>query len=192
MNYLYEIDWPTLLAFAVTVITIVCTTIVTVKHQKRALASQISISRESSDRDKERARVEFIANSRQIWINSLRDEVASFISETSSIWDLFQQKSGRSETLAAIKVPEYAMSELGNWSTAYGSALSRAEKSRAKIRLLLNPDEPPSEALMGAIDAAFSTAKADSDPSRENAKVISTLQPILKGEWRRVKAQDVA
>lgn len=192
INYLCEIDWPTLLAFVVTVLTIVCTTIVTIKHQKRALESQIAISRDSSDRDKERSRVEFIANSRQLWINSLRDEVASFISETSSIWDLFQQKSGRAETLAAIKAPEYAMSELANWSTAYGSTVARAEKSRAKIELLLNPAEPTSIALMSAMNAAFNTAKSQRNPGNENAKVISTLQPILKSEWERVKAQDGA
>jgi len=191
-SYLCEIDWPTLLAFAVTVVTILCTTIITIKHQRRALDSQIAISRDASDRDKEKSRVEFIANSRQLWINSLRDEVACFISETSSIWDLYQQKSGRSDVLAAMEAPEYAMSELANWSIAYGSAVARAEKSRAKIQLLLTPAESASTELMDAIDKAYSTAKSKKDPDQENSKVISTLQPILKSEWERVKAQDGA
>ncbi|MBC2771063.1 hypothetical protein [Pusillimonas minor] len=192
ISYLCEIDWPTLLAFAITVLTIVCTTIVTIKHQKRALDSQIFVSRDASERDKEKSRIEFIANSRQLWINSLRDEVASFIAETSSIWDLFQQKSGRAEVLALMNAPEYAMSELANWSTAYGSAVTRAERSRAKIQLLLNPTEPASTALMNAIDAAYRTAKSKDDPEQKNSKVISALQPILKSEWKRVKAQDGA
>lgn len=189
-NYLCEIDWPTLLAFAVTVLTIVCTTIITIKHQKRALASQIAVSQDASDRDKERSRVEFVANSRQFWINSLRDEVASFISETSTIWDLFQQKSGRAEVLREMKAPEYAMSELANWSTAYGSAFARAEKSRAKIQLLINPAESVSAALMESIDVAYKIAKSKNNPEEANSKVISALQPILKNEWVRVKAQD--
>lgn len=192
ISYLCEIDWPTLLAFAITVLTIVCTTIVTIKYQKRALDTQISVSRYTSDRDKEKSRVEFIANSRQLWINSLRDEVACFIAETSSIWDLFQQKSGRAEVLASMKTPEYAMSELASWSTSYGSAVTRAEKSRAKVQLLLNPTEHASAALMDAIDAAYSTAKSNNDPGQKNSKVISALQPILKIEWERVKAQDGA
>jgi len=191
-SYLCEIDWPTLLAFVVTALTIVCTTIVTIKHQRRALDSQIAISQDASNKAKEKSRVEFIANSRQLWINSLRDEVACFISETSSIWDLFQQKSERAEVLAAMQAPEYAMSELANWSNAYGLAVGRAEKSRAKIQLLLNPAESASTALMDAIDEAYSTAKSKKDPQVKNSKVISALQPILKSEWERVKAQDGA
>ena len=192
INFLCKIDWPTLLAFAVTALTIVCTTIVTIKHQKRALDAQIAISRDISDREKEKSRVEFIANSRQLWINSLRDEVASVISDISSIWDLFQQKSGRAEVLADLRNPQYAMSELANWSTAYGSAVARAEKSRAKIQLLLNPTEAASTALMNAIDTAYSTAKSGKNPEENNSKVVATLQPILKSEWERVKAQDGA
>lgn len=192
INNLCKIDWPTFLAFVVTVLTIVCTTIVTIRHQKRALDSQIAISRDTSDRDKEKSRVEFIANSRQLWINSLRDEVASFISENSSIWDLFQQKNGRAKVLADLENPEYAMSELANWSTAYGLAVTRAEKSRAKIQLLLNPNESASTPLMDAINAAYSIAKSEKNPEKENSKVIAALQPILKIEWERVKAQDCA
>lgn len=191
-KFFCEIDWPTLLAFAITALTIVCTTIVTIKHQKRALDAQISISTEAADRDREKSRLEFIANSRQAWINSLRDEVASFISETSSIWDLFQQKTGRAKTLEEMNAPEYAMSELANWSIAYGSAIARAEKSRAKIRLLLNPSESASKNLMKELDEAYSTAIFKEDPKEKNIKAISALQPILKKEWERVKNQDGA
>lgn len=84
------------------------------------------------------------------------------------------------------------MSELANWSIAYGAAVARAEKSRAKIQLLLNPAESASTELMDAIGEAYSTAKSNNDPDKENSKVISALQPILKSEWERVKAQDGA
>jgi hypothetical protein len=192
IDYLCEIDWPTLLAFIVTVLTIVCTTIVTIKHQRRALDSQIAIAQNAADRDREKSRVEFIASSRQVWINSLRDEVAGFISETSSIWDLFRQKEGRAETLAAIKEPLYAMSELANWSIAYGSVVTRAEKSRAKIRLLLNPDEPASKTLIETINESYNTAISQGNPEAKNLEIISALQPIIKSGWERVKKQDGA
>ncbi len=130
--------------------------------------------------------------SRQAWINSLRDEVSSFISDTASIWDLFQQKSGRAETLAALGDPNYAMSELANWSIAYGSSITNAERSRAKIFLLLNPSEPPSIELMAAIDSALKAAKDEVDPTLFNSKVVTTLHPILKNEWTRVKKVDGA
>lgn len=185
-----EIDWPTLLAFVVTVLTVIATTVITIKHQKKALETQISIAKESADRDKEKSRAEFISASRQAWINSLRDEVSSFLSDTTSIWDLFQQKSGRAEILAALGDPKYAMSELASWSIAYGSSITNAERSRAKIFLLLNPNEQPSIELMAAIDSALKAAKDKVNPSILNSKVVAALHPILKNEWTRVKKVD--
>lgn len=189
-NYLCTVDWPTLLAFAVTILTIIVTTAITIKNQRKTLEAQIAISRESAEREREKARVELICNSRQAWINALRDEVSRFISGTCSILDLFQQKEGRKDTLAALENPQFAMSELGNWSIRYGSALAGAEGSRTRIVLLLNPKEPPSAELMGTLDTALKAAKDGRDPSVFNSRVVAALQPILKSEWERIKSQD--
>lgn len=192
LNYLSTINWPNYLPFFVTIVTIICTTTITIKHQRRSLESQIAILKDAANNEKEKSRVEFIANSRQMWINSLREEVAVFISATSAIWDLFRQRSGREKTIADLNSPQYAMSELANWSIAYGSTFTMAEKSIAKIQLLLNPSEPASQILMEKIRHAYSAATSKSDPGNANSEVISALQPILKSEWERVKAQDGA
>jgi hypothetical protein len=191
-RFLCDIDWPTLLAFIVVILTIISTTFLTIRNQNKATSSQLAISREVADREREKSRAEFISASRQAWINSLREEVSFYISGIFSVWDLWQQKNGRAEVLKEIKNPEYAMSELGEWSVRYGSAISMAQKHRTQIYLLLNPGEDLSKDLIGAVDAALKTVQKKSDPTEANTLIIRKLQPILKEEWERVKALDDA
>jgi len=191
-RFLCDIDWPTLLAFIVVILTMISTTFLTIRNQNKASNSQLAISRESADRDREKSRAEFISASRQAWINSLREEVSFYISGIFSVWDLWQQKNGRSDVLKEIKNPEFAMSELGEWSVRYGSAISMAQKHRAQIYLLLNPGEDLSRDLIGAVDAALKTVQEKADPTEANTLIITKLQPILKEEWERVKALDGA
>jgi len=191
-KFLCDIDWATLLAFIVVIITIISTTFLTIRNQNKATNSQISISREAAEREREKARSEFISISRQAWINSLREEVSFYISDICALWDLIQQKSGRAEVLKALKEPKYVMSELGEWSVRYSSVLTLAQKHRAQIFLLLNPSEIPSIELMNAVDIAFKQVRTESDPSEAVSDIIIKLQPILKEEWERVKALDGA
>lgn len=191
-QFLCDIDWPTLLAFIIVILTIVSTTFLTIRNQNKATNSQLAISREVADKAREKSRSEFISTSRQAWINSLREEVSFYISAIFSVWDLWQQKNGRAGTLKALGNPEYAMSELGEWSARYGSAITMAQKHRAQIYLLLNPVEDLSKDLMVATDTALETVKKKSDPTEANALIIKKLQPILKKEWERVKALDGA
>lgn len=191
-QFLCDIDWPTLLAFIIVILTIVSTTYLTIRNQNKATYAQLAISREAAEREREKSRSEFISTSRQAWINSLREEVSLYISGIFSVWDLWQQKNGRAETLKGLGNPEFAMSELGEWSVRYGSAITMAQKHRAQIYLLLNPNEEVSKALMGAIDAALEIVKKRSDPTDANTIIITKLQPILKKEWERVKALDGA
>ena len=177
-RFLCDIDWPTLLAFIVVTLTMISTTFLTIRNQNKASNSQLAISRESADRDREKSRAEFISASRQAWINSLREEVSFYISGTFSVWNL--------------QNPEYAMLELGEWSVRYGSAISMAQKHRAQIYLLLNPGEDLSRDFIGAVDAALKTVQKEADPTEANTLIITKLQPILKEEWERVKALDGA
>lgn len=191
-RFLCDIDWPTLLAFIVVILTMISTTFLTIRNQNKTTNSQLAISREVADREREKARAEFISASRQAWINSLREEVSFYISGVFSVWDLWQQKNGRADVLKDIKNPEYAMSELDEWSVRYGSAISMAQKHRAQIYLLLNPGEDLSKDLIGAVDAALKTVQKKSDPTEANTLIIKKLHPILKEEWERVKALDGA
>lgn len=191
-KFLCDIDWPTLLAFIIVILTMISTTFLTIRNQNKATNSQLAISREVADREREKTRAEFISASRQAWINSLREEVSFYISGIFSVWDLWQQKNGRADVLKDMENPEYAMSELGEWSVRFGSAISMAQKHRSQIYLLLNPDEDLSKDLIGAVDAALKIVQKRSDPTEANTLIIKKLQPILKEEWERVKALDGA
>lgn len=191
-KFLCEIDWPTLLAFVIVILTIISTTFLTIRNQNKATKTQLSISREAAEREREKSRSEFISTSRQAWINSLREEVSFYISDIFAMWDLWQQKSGRGQMLKDVQNSEYAMSELGEWSVRYGSAFTMAQKHRAQISLLLNPSEELSRDFMDVIDVALEKVKDKLDPAKANSEIIIKLQPILKKEWERVKALDGA
>lgn len=189
-EFLSKADLATLLGFLITIITVIASTFFTIRSHSKSTKSQLDMSREVINSDKSRSRAEFISNSRQEWINSLREEVSVYISEIYSIFDLFLQKSGRAEVLASLKNPEYAMTELGEWSVRYGSAFTKVQKSRAKINLMLNPNEPLSVDLIKAIDDALKKVKDNTDPVNANVEIINKLKPILKAEWERVKKLD--
>lgn len=191
-QFLCDIDWPTLLAFIIVILTMILTTFLTIRNQNKVTNSQLAISREVADREREKIRAEFISASRQAWINSLREEVSFYISGIFSVWDLWQQKNGRADVLKDIGSPENAMSELGEWSVRFGSAISMAQKHRSQIYLLLNPGEDLSKDLIGAVNAALEIVEKQSDPTEANTLIIKKLQPILKEEWERVKALDGA
>lgn len=214
MEKLCSLDWPTLAAFAIVVLTVVATTFLTIRNQNLATAAQrqiadeagrrqiqlaeeagrrqIQIAHEAATREQEKLRAVAIADARRAWIGNLRDEASSFIAETYSMWDLHQQKVGRADTLRDLNNPSLAMAELGQWSIRYGSARTAMERSRAKVALLLNPQEEATQRLLAAIDRSMSKVKGQEDPHQLNLKVIELLQPVLKEEWSRVKTLDLA
>ena len=187
---LSSMDWLTILAFIVAVVTIVVTTLLTMRNQDKAVERQKQISEQASKDLREKSRVEFISKSRQDWINQLRESVSLFTSNLFSVFDLYQQKNGRAEVLAELNDRKYAMSELAEWSIRYGTVIAEAQKNRAQIFLLLNPIEPLSVQLMEAVDCALDEAKKEKDPSTAIKCIRNTTQLILKNEWERVKALD--
>lgn len=214
MEKLCSLDWPTLSAFAFVFLTVVASTYLTIRYQNRATASQlkiaedagrrqiqladeagqrqITLAHEAAAREQEKLRAEAIAASRRVWINNLRDETSNFIAETYGMWDLHLQKIGRAEVLQAMGDSAFAMEELGQWSIRYGIVLTAMERSRAKVALLLNPNEDASKELLAAMDDSMRALTEKKNPKQENSRVIALLQPVLKSEWRRVKALDLA
>lgn len=123
------------------------------------------------------ARVAVLSGNRQAWINSLRDQIAEFLSIV-------------------------AVVHAGDWSDRtekeYDEELKRLTLVGSKIKLMLNPKEEDHVRLADLLTEAFSTLggrkAAENKNSTRGAEItrdiIPLAQSILKREWVRVKQSE--
>ena len=120
-------------------------------------------------------RVTVLSANRQTWINTLRDLIAEYISIS-------------------------ALVHAGDWSSRteveFDQKLERLALLNAKIRLMLNPNEPDHErlgTLLGDLlltmgGRASAANKRDSQKARTiHNELLPLSQSVLKREWERVK-----
>lgn len=185
----FNTDWILIAVFILTSITVLIT-------NRKAIKRATALAKESSrpvmptinpaiDVDFEKAKI--VAESRQQWIQSLRAEIADFVSATNAILDLHKIKDGFEDILTEMKDPQFAMKELYQWSCTYNKALQDTEKLYAKIHLLINPDEEHSQTLSSLLDKTMVAIEAKKSPSKLNDEIVAITQVILKQEWQRVK-----
>lgn len=182
-----SVDWIAFLGFAITAMIILITNRQTVNHSTKLIESQEALSHSNAKENIQLTKSELTAVNRQSWINTLRDDLASFVGAMNSIWDLNRVKDGRAKVLAELNKPEYAMTELYDWSIKYNGSIQYAEGISAKIKLLVNPTEDNSKALCCLLDETMELVLLKKDPKDLNSKIIDISQKILKEEWERVK-----
>jgi len=182
-----SVDWIAFLGFAITAMIVLIANRQTVKHSEKLIESQEALSHSNAKEKIQLTKSELTAINRQSWINTLRDDLASFVGAMNSIWDLNRVKDGRAKVLAELRKPEYAMTELYDWSIKYNGSIQYAEGISAKIKLLINPTENNSKVLCSLLDEAMELVILKKDPKDLNGKIIDISQKILKKEWERVK-----
>lgn len=137
--------------------------------------------------DVEFEKAKVIAENRQKWMHSLREEVADFVSATNAIWDLHKIKDGCEDILTDMNDPQFVMKELYHWSCTYNKAVQDTEQLYTKIHLLINPKEEKAQTLCKLLDRTMVAVEAKKSPSKINDDIIAVTQEILKDEWERVK-----
>ncbi|MBV1686372.1 hypothetical protein KRR38_01460 [Novosphingobium sp. G106] len=140
-----------------------------------SVSAQIAAAAQALDRQLEavrdaaviQARATSVSNNRQAWINSLRDEVTGFLTDAHMI------------DVVRDEMPI---------STERGAEQFRAARALTahvfKVKLLINPTEGESTALVEMLQAA--QTEGLSEARRE--KIVAHTQAILKKEWERVKS----
>ncbi len=150
-------------------------------------ASRPTMPMQNPTVDVEFEKAKLVAESRQQWIHSLREEVAKFVSATNAIWDLHKIKDGCEDILADMNDPQFVMKELYQWSCTYNKAVQDTEQLYTKIHLLINPNEEKAQTLCKLLDRTMVAIEAKKSPSKINDDIIAMTQEILKDEWERVK-----
>ncbi|WP_152985487.1 hypothetical protein [Pseudomonas taeanensis] len=151
-NILTPIDWVQIAGLGVTAIIVIGGIITTIYAIKNTTKTEV------------------LSSNRQAWINTLRDELSSFISAIMGIWSIQQMQKEQ-------------------WDTErFYLAVKDARRLKAKIALLFNPAECQSKLLMEQINQSFDKAmNNESSVMQLCDQIVATSQAILKTEWERVK-----
>ncbi|MCP9337609.1 hypothetical protein [Stutzerimonas xanthomarina] len=173
-------DWISVASFLITAVIVVVSARATIKGHEKTVSSQ-----------QETAFKHFLKSSRQGWINELRDTCSCFIAAALNVQRLNNVREGQSTHLTklfSIDPAEHAKA-ISSWTGDHVAAIAELNRLKAKIQLLLNPQELDAENLMVAVnyvsdvcDQVGASARIPCDD------VIRLCQVILKIEWDRAKS----
>ena len=118
-----------------------------------------------------------VSEFRQAWIDALRQEVAAVITHAHAVHGAYLAKFA----------PESEM-----WKNVRDDFV-KMNKAWAKIKLRLNPDERPSQAILEALKKHEGVFLENSTPpdfgklGEYDAELLKTTNVVLKEEWEKVK-----
>lgn len=118
-------------------------------------------------------RATVLSANRQAWINDLRSSIAELLSVVTSLGTAFKANIGSQQDHA-------------RW-------LERATYLRAKLHLMINPNEEDHKKLVSRVDELLKIVLGggpDYDETRAadlKIAIMKIAQPLLKREWVRVK-----
>jgi hypothetical protein len=159
------------------------------RAMKRQTDAQIEMNQEQVRAQIEIAKMQFrsevLSQNRQEWINSLRDELADFISYLTPLTEM---------PIGAIEDDPDGYSELIENKR-------QIDRCAAKIELLLNPSEPDCSRIADMVNEIRSLVmdiceegsdkKVDKQLARLDSlfsDLVPIAQAVLKTEWTRVKS----
>lgn len=167
-------DWVQVLLTLLAIVTVIGTTCVSIYTIKKKTEESIKAHDESVKSQTKIAelnnRTQVLSTNRQAWINTLREEIAQYLSD-----------------LHILQFEKNLGSEMDKKNCSL--ALKNAYFRRNKIQLLINPEEEDHQQLVSMIyDALPATSKSIEELNDIEAQLIAISQKILKREWMRVKA----
>lgn len=172
-------DWKILGGFVLTALAVALGSLVTI----------VSVSRTSKGQEK-LARAVAIKDSRQAWINELRDACSAYIaaigilqykSDNKEVYQIFVDKVTREDASKGAEL-------VASWELQKRNIKQSALSLKAKIEMLSNPSEEGFQELIRLVSEAYKKANELEGGSDEVCeKIIGKCQVILKTEWNRAK-----
>jgi hypothetical protein len=142
----------------------------TFEVQKEMIASQEIVAAQAS-----------LKNSRQSWINDLRDACAIYISAALNVQRLNLYREAAQ--------PWTSGEALRDWSFSHIQAMKELVSLKAKIELLVNPSEKESQQLLVSIKELHDKCDQAGGPAKSICEdVVACCQIILKQEWEKAKS----
>lgn len=184
-------DWVTLGGFALTLSVFVLGTFLTIRNFNKTTVSQENIASKNNETLQNIAAMNTLKSNRQTWINDLRNTCAQYISAILNVQRLNNYYEARKAPWLALQAenPEEHSRLFADWAADHVNAMKEVKFLKAKIELLLNPDEVDSKQLLTAVlEAQNKCDAAGNGAARPCELIVEHCQVILKQEWERVKA----
>lgn len=172
-------DWKILGGFVLTALAVALGSLVTI----------VSVSRTSKGQEK-LARAVAIKDSRQAWINELRDACSAYIAaigilqyktDNKEVYQIFVDKVTREDASKGAEL-------VASWELQKRNIKQSALSLKAKIEMLSNPSEEGFQELIRLVSEAYKKANKLEGGSEEVCEqIIGKCQVILKTEWNRAK-----
>jgi hypothetical protein len=172
-------DWKILGGFVLTAAAVFAGSMVTIWTFRKTVHSQEELARKVS-----------VKQSRQEWINELRNCCANYVASVMALREHQVTHPTRSEL--AIKLlemdPASAANMLIEWGNSRNLLFSSAYSLRAKVILLSNPKEKLFKELLVEVNGALANAGSGAEDAVAHCdRVIDLSQQILKIEWDRAR-----
>lgn len=209
-------DWATFWSFSATVVIFLLGTYLTVRNFNKTIVSQEKVARENFEIQKnliasqdlsakqgfdvqkemilsqERVAAQAsLKTSRQSWINDLRDTTALFVAAALNVqrlnvyWESKQSSMSQRDGVVDYSAFDRLHTE---WSTSHVQSIKELISLKAKIELLLNPEEIDSKEFIKAVNELRDECDQAGGPAKELTKnVVYWCQHILKQEWEKAK-----
>jgi len=134
-----------------------------------------------------------IKESRQAWINELRDTCADYVAAICTM-QIHTESDGNNKEFIQIvnsRDPSGAAAFVDSWGAEKRTLMMSVFSLGAKIQLLANPGEPVFQELLAAVQrAADEVSISKGGAAKACEEIISLTQRILKAEWERAKRME--
>lgn len=180
--------WTAVGTSLATIAVILITTLYTAYSFRKTIQAQRDLADAQEASRIAHSKAEAVARSRQDWINSFRDAVASLIATgddlASASSKLHKRAPLEPETLQDVQRSEDLYDQL---YTEFTSSLSTAKLHYSRVQLYTNPTEKETAELIVAMNE-YIQASASCKPTADLGNtVVGVAQRIIKNEWVRVK-----
>jgi len=172
-------DLTVMFGFILTAIAVIVGAGVSIYTFKKTANSQMSL-----------AKAVALKESRQAWINELRDTCADYIAAIAllQVHAIGTKSHGEFIQLVKDHDPAVAAGLKETWEGEKRKLMMTAFSLSSKIQLLSNPKEPDFVSLKDEVLSALTHASTPESVAYDNCgNIVEIAQKILKTEWNRVK-----
>lgn len=175
-------DLVTLFGFVLTAIAVLAGAGVSAFIYKRTASNQMTL-----------AKAVAIKESRQAWINELRDTCADYVAAICTMQIHTESDGNNKEFIQIVNShdPSAAAAFVDSWGAEKRTLMMSVFSLGAKIQFLSNPDEPVFQKLLAVVQrAADEVGVSLGGAAKACEEIISLTQRILKAEWERAKRME--
>lgn len=180
--------WTAVGTSLATIAVVLITTLYTAYSFRQSLKAQKELADAQEYSRISHSKAEAVARSRQDWINSLREAVASFIATGDDLSSASNKLHNRPPLIPETQADVHHAQELyDRLYSEFAQSLSTAKLHYARVQLYTNPTERETEELLLAMNAYLEACSSRRPSAALGNSVVEVAQRIIKKEWRRVR-----